>query len=95
MLVKEWPLVCTMFNGDSIMGLVPTLFAENIEVRFKKSNLNKQYKLSKYKITQVAKRALVADPAKAHQDMLRLVSRMSIPENIPPGKAAFSITTKP
>jgi len=43
----------------------------------------------------VAKRALVADPAKAHQDMLRLVSRMSIPENIPPGKAAFSITTKP
>jgi hypothetical protein len=43
----------------------------------------------------VAKRALVADPVKAHQDMLRLVSRMSIPENIPPGKAAFSITTKP
>ena len=36
MLVKEWPLVCTMFNGDSIMGPVPTLFAENIEVRFKK-----------------------------------------------------------
>jgi hypothetical protein len=31
-LVKEWPLVCTMFNGDSIMGPVPTLFAENIEV---------------------------------------------------------------
>ncbi len=47
MLVKEWPLVCTMFNGDSIMGPVPTLFAENIEVRFKKSNL-KQYKFSKY-----------------------------------------------
>ncbi len=43
----------------------------------------------------MAKRALVADPAKAHQDMLRLVSRMSIPENIPPGKAAFNITTKP
>jgi hypothetical protein len=36
-LVKEWPLAlvpgpCTMFNGDSIMGPVPTLFAENIEV---------------------------------------------------------------
>jgi hypothetical protein len=43
----------------------------------------------------VAKRALVADPTKAHQDMLRLVSRMSIPENIPPGKAAFNITVKP
>jgi hypothetical protein len=27
--------------------------------------------------------------------MLRLVSRMSIPENIPPGKAAFNITVKP
>jgi hypothetical protein len=32
-LVKEWPLVCTMFNGDSIMGPVPTLFAENVEVK--------------------------------------------------------------
>jgi hypothetical protein len=31
-LVKEWPLVCTMFNGDKFTGLVPTLFAENIEV---------------------------------------------------------------
>ncbi len=43
----------------------------------------------------MAKRALVADPAKAHQDMLRLVSRMSIPKNIPPSKAAFNITIKP
>jgi hypothetical protein len=43
----------------------------------------------------VAKKALVADPAKVHQDMLWLLSRMSIPENIPPGKAAFNITVKP
>ena len=32
-LVKEWPLVCTMFNGDQLMGPVPTLFAENVEVK--------------------------------------------------------------
>jgi len=31
-LVKEWPLTCNMFNGDHIIGPVPTLFAENIEV---------------------------------------------------------------
>jgi hypothetical protein len=43
----------------------------------------------------VAKKALVGDPAKVHQDMLWLLSRMSIPENIPPGKAAFNITVKP
>jgi hypothetical protein len=32
-LVKEWPLVCTMFTRDSIMGPVPTLLDENIEVK--------------------------------------------------------------
>jgi hypothetical protein len=37
-------------------------------------------------LIQVAKRALVADPAKAHQDMLQLVSRMSI-KNIKPREA--------
>jgi hypothetical protein len=32
-LVKEWPLLTNMFDGDQIMGPVPTLFAENIEVK--------------------------------------------------------------
>jgi hypothetical protein len=63
-----------MFDGDQLLGPVPTLFADNVEV---------------------AKKALTENPAKAHQDVLRLLSRMSIPENIPPGRAAFAIITKP
>ena len=30
-LVASWPLSCTMFDGDSLAGPVPTLFAEDTE----------------------------------------------------------------
>ncbi len=33
MLVKEWQLTCTMFDGDQLLGPVPTLFADNVEVK--------------------------------------------------------------
>jgi hypothetical protein len=33
-LVKEWQLTCTMFDGDQLLGPVPTLFADNVEVKF-------------------------------------------------------------
>jgi hypothetical protein len=32
-LVKEWQLTCTMFDGDQLLGPVPTLFADNVEVK--------------------------------------------------------------
>jgi len=48
-----------------------------------------------FDIVQVARRAIQDDPAKAHQDILRLVSRMAIPENIPPGRTATAIVKKP
>jgi hypothetical protein len=32
-LVKEWQLTCSMFDGDQLLGPVPTLFAENVEVK--------------------------------------------------------------
>ncbi len=35
MLVKEWQLTCTMFDGDQLLGPVPTLFADNVEVKKK------------------------------------------------------------
>jgi hypothetical protein len=31
-LVKEWQLTCSMFDGDQLLGPVPTLFADNVEV---------------------------------------------------------------
>ncbi len=73
--MKEWPLVCTMYQGDLLpldapLGTVPILFAENVEA---------------------AKRALRADPDQTRRDFLRLVSQMPIPLNIPPGEAAFAV----
>jgi hypothetical protein len=82
-LVKEWPLVCTMYQGDvpplgppldAPLGPVPILYAENVEA---------------------AKRALRADPGQARRDFLRLVSQMPIPRNIPPGEAAFAVDSQP
>ena len=32
-LLKEWNLHYQHFNGDAILGPVPTLFSENVEVR--------------------------------------------------------------
>ncbi len=29
--IKQWPLSANMWNSDDIAGLVPTLFADNIE----------------------------------------------------------------
>ena len=94
MLVKEWQLTCTMFDGDQLLGPVPTLFADNVEVKnllLKRNNyeeINCDFQQTDQRLivnSQVAKKALVENPAKAHQDVLRLLCRMSIPENIPPG----------
>ncbi len=44
MLVKEWQLMCTMFDGDQLLGPVPTLFADNVEVKnllLKRNNYEK------------------------------------------------------
>ncbi len=82
-LVKEWPLVCTMYQGDLTplgpprdgpLGPVPIFFAENVEA---------------------AKRALRADPDQTRRDFRRLVSQMPIPLNIPPGEAAFAVDSQP
>jgi hypothetical protein len=35
-LLKEWNLHYQHFNGDAILGPVPTLFSENVEVRTEK-----------------------------------------------------------
>jgi hypothetical protein len=77
-LVKEWPLVCTMYQGDLLpldapLGPVPILFAENVEA---------------------AKRAVRADPEQTRRDFLRLVSQMPIPRNIPPGESAFALVSQ-
>ncbi len=78
MLVKEWPLVFTMYQGDlppldAPLGPIPILFAENVEA---------------------AKRALSADPDQARRDFLRLISQMPIPLNIPYGKASFAVFSR-
>jgi hypothetical protein len=40
-LLKEWNLHYQRFNGDAILGPVPTLFSENVEVRKEKSIITK------------------------------------------------------
>jgi hypothetical protein len=97
-----------MFDGDQLLGpvTVPTLFADNAEVKLFHNNFRKTLKINPLKIkansillkpiyTQVTKKTLIENPAKAHQDVLRIHSRMFIPENIPPGRTAFAIITKP
>ncbi len=38
---KEWNLHYQHFNEDAILGPVPTLFSENVEVRKEKSIITK------------------------------------------------------
>ncbi len=52
MLVKEWQLTCTMFDGDQLLGPVPTLFADNVEV---KNLFVKKKKITKKLIVKFSK----------------------------------------
>ena len=46
-LLKEWNLHYQHFNGDAILGPVPTLFSENVEVRKEKRIITKWKKITK------------------------------------------------
>jgi len=45
-LLKEWNLHYQHFNGDAILGPVPTLFSENVEVRKEKKEKNSRSEIN-------------------------------------------------